>query len=274
MKILGKKAKVLTFGFATLIGIIGCHGSKGLIKCEKSPRVTDAQGTFKDPDWPNVSYLADRDSVNSALNSQAQKGYFHDLTVFNYCFFTSYPKVGKPSAPKPSDNLNDWGIKKIREIVKKLPEEGGTIYVQNSSDVKADGYVQNSSDVKADGEGKTEDILKGIIDNTNKLNTERLKAVDKYLSLAFPDKNFKVAIIDIDPYLINNNEASNAYKSMMGKVSGGLDNSWLNPVGAIISGNNPAANSAGGNPSGGDLNSNQANTQKQTTQQTAAQQQN
>ena len=254
MKILGKKTKVLTFGFATLIGIIGCHGSKGVINCEKSPRVTDAQGTFKDPDWPNVSYLADRDSVNSALNSQAQKGYFHDLTVFNYCFFTSYTKNGKPSAPKPSDNLNDWGIKKIREIVKKLPEGGGTIYVQNSSDVKAD---------SGNGDGTTEDILKGIIDNTNKLNTERLKAVDKYLSLAFPDKNFKVAIIDIDPYLINNNEASNAYRSMMGKVSGGLDNSWLNPVGAIIGGNNPAANSAGGNPSGGDINSNQANSPKQ-----------
>jgi hypothetical protein len=259
MKILGKKAKVLTFGFATLIGIIGCHGSKGVINCEKSPRVTDAQGTFKDPDWPNVSYLADRDSVNSALNSQAQKGFFHDLTVFNYCFFTSYTKDGKPSAPKPSANLNDWGIKKIREIVKKLPEEGGTI------------YVQNSSDVKADGEGETDDILK-VIDNTNKLNTERLKAVDKYLSLAFSDKNFKVAIIDIDPYLINNNEASNAYKSMMGKVSGGLDNSWLNPVGAIIGGNNPAANSSGGNPSGGDINSNQANSPKQPAQQTGTQQ--
>lgn len=263
MKIFSKKAKVLTFGFATLIGIIGCHGSKGVINCEKSPRVTDAQGTFKDPDWPNVSYLADRDSVNFALNSQAQKGYFHDLTVFNYCFFTSFTKDGKPSAPKPSANLNDWGIKKLREIVKKLPDEGGTIYVQNSSDVKAD---------SGNGDGTPVGILKGIIKDTKDLNKERLDAVECYLIMVFPDKKFKVAIIDIDPYLINNNEASNAYRSMMGKVSGGLDNSWLNPVGAIIGGNNPAANSAGGNPSGGDINSNQANSPKQPAQQTGAQQ--
>jgi hypothetical protein len=113
-----------------------------------------------DPCWPQRYNALERQSVNDALNAQANNGHILDQTIWNYHF--EHLATGAPTA-----QLNPAGIEHLKLISRRRPAPDTHIFLATAQDIP--GLAQQAPD-KALAERKA-------------LDDRRIEAIRRYLAI-------------------------------------------------------------------------------------------